>query len=94
MEGYGWTKYDPRNGGTQIVHDVGNKLNLSMDYFKVSGGKHGGSWGARIKGTPRVDAPKDLESTVIFYVGMEDLKANVDSRLESSIRKEQNSPKA
>lgn len=71
MAGYGWEEYDARNGGRQVIHDTGNKIDLTIDYVKVPGGQHGGSWAARIKGTPRDDAPANLVTSLIFYAGME-----------------------
>lgn len=73
MAGYGWDEYDVREGGRQIIHDAGNNIDITTEFIKIPGGSHGGSWGVRIKGTPRDDAPPDLKSTVIFYTAMEGL---------------------
>lgn len=73
MAGYGWDEYDIRTGGRQVVHDAGNHLDLQTEFVKVEGGSHGGSWGVRVKGTPRKDAPPKLKTTVIFFAGMEGL---------------------
>ena len=73
MAGYGWDEYDIRNGGSQTIHDAGNKIDITTEFVKVPGGKHGGSWGVRVKGRPREDAPPHLMSTVIVYAGMEGL---------------------
>nr|KMM71404.1 Gcs1-prov protein [Coccidioides posadasii RMSCC 3488] len=73
MAGYGWDEYDIRKGGRQTIHDAGNTLDLTIDFIKVPGGSHGGSWGARIKGQPRPDAPPDQPTTMIFYAAMEGL---------------------
>ncbi len=66
MAGYGWDEYDVRTGGRQTIHDTGNQLDLQTEFVKVPGGTHGGSWGVRIKGTPREGAAPNLKSTVIF----------------------------
>ena len=71
MAGYGWDEYDVRHGGRQTVHDAGNSIDITTEFVKIPGGKHGGSWGVRVKGTPREDAPPRLISTVLFYAGME-----------------------
>lgn len=71
MAGYGWEEYDARSGGRQVIHDTGNKIDLTIDFVKVPGGQHGGSWAARIKGNPREDAPPTLVTTLIFYAGLE-----------------------
>ena len=73
MAGYGWDEYDVRNGGRQTIHDAGNSIDITTEFVKIPGGKHGGSWGVRVKGTPREDAPDRLISTVLFYAGMEGL---------------------
>ena len=71
MDGYGWDEYDVRQGGLQTIHDAGNKVDITTEFVKIPGGKHGGSWGVRVKGTPRNDAPEHLMTTVIFYASME-----------------------
>lgn len=73
MAGYGWDEYDVRKGGMQTVHDRGNLVDITTEFVKVPGGSHGGSWGVKIKGKPREDAPRGLKTTVIFYAGMEGL---------------------
>jgi len=71
MAGYGWDEYDVRHGGRQTIHDAGNSIDVTTEFVKIPGGAHGGSWGVRVKGTPREDAPSRLMSTVLFYAGME-----------------------
>lgn len=73
MAGYGWDEYDIRKGGRETIHDAGNTLDVTIDFIKVPGGSNGGSWGARVKGEPRADAPPDQPTTVIFYAAMEGL---------------------
>ncbi|KLJ10762.1 mannosyl-oligosaccharide glucosidase [Blastomyces silverae] len=73
MAGYGWDEYDIRKGGRQTIHDAGNTIDLTIDFIKVPGGSNGGNWGARIKGTPRPDAPPDQATTMVFYAGLEGL---------------------
>ncbi|KAF2710732.1 glycoside hydrolase family 63 protein [Pleomassaria siparia CBS 279.74] len=67
LDGYGWDEYDVRSGGRQTIHDPGNRIDITTEFIKFPGGQHGGSWGARIKGTPRADASPDLRSTVVWY---------------------------
>jgi len=71
MAGYGWDEYDVRQGGRQTIHDAGNSIDITTEFVKIPGGTNGGSWGVRIKGTPREDAPERLMSTILFYAGME-----------------------
>lgn len=73
MAGYGWEEYDTRHGGREVIHDAGNKVDLTIDFVKSPGGTHEGSWAARIKGKLREDAPPNLVTTVLFYAGMEGL---------------------
>ena len=92
MVGYGWDEYDVRHGGRQTVHDAGNTVDITTEFVKIPGGNHGGSWGVRIKGSPREDAPERMISTVIFYAGIEGLGSlNVENEkddlgIEGSVR--------
>ena len=71
MAGYGWDEFDTRRGGVQSIHDAENKLDITTSFVKVPGGKHGGSWAARIKGTLRENAPEDLKTMLMLYVTQE-----------------------
>jgi mannosyl-oligosaccharide glucosidase len=62
-----------RSGGRQTIHDPANRIDITTEFIKFPGGEHGGSWGARIKGTPREDASPDLRTTVIWYNTLEGL---------------------
>ncbi|PSN70759.1 glucosidase I [Corynespora cassiicola Philippines] len=73
LDGYGWDEYDVRTGGRQTIHDPANRIDITTEFIKFPGGQHGGSWGARIKGTPREDASPDLRTTVIWYNTLEGL---------------------
>lgn len=73
MDGYGWDEYDVRSGGRQTIHDPANHIDITTEFIKFPGGEHGGSWGARIKGTPREDASPDLKTTVLWYHTLEGL---------------------
>lgn len=82
MTGYGWDEYDIRKGGRETIHDAGNDLDLTIDFIKVPGGQHGGSWGFRVKGTPREGADPDQPVSMIFYSTLEGfghLSADSDS---------------
>lgn len=71
MKGYGWDEYDSRTGGRQVIHDAGNLLDLTTEFVRIPGGEHGGSWGARITGKPREDAPIGLRTTLVFTASLE-----------------------
>ncbi|KAH7401557.1 glycoside hydrolase [Pyrenochaeta sp. MPI-SDFR-AT-0127] len=83
MARYGWTAYDAREGGRQIIEDVGNKINITTDFIKSHEGQSAGNWGLRIKGIPRNDAPTDLKTTIVFYVGMEAMESCSNCKLEA-----------
>jgi mannosyl-oligosaccharide glucosidase len=62
-----------RSGGRQTIHDPANQIDITTEFIKFPGGEHGGSWGARIKGTPREDASPNLRTTVVWYNTLEGL---------------------
>jgi hypothetical protein len=37
MASYGWTEYDGRLGGKQIIEDKGMKVKIETDFVKVPG---------------------------------------------------------
>ncbi|KAK6354147.1 Processing alpha glucosidase I [Orbilia blumenaviensis] len=71
MKGYGWVEYDVRTGGRQVIHDQDNFIDIEIELAKVSGGRHGGSWGARVKGKPRDITRGPVKTTVFFWAGLE-----------------------
>jgi len=71
MAGYGWTMYDTRAGGVQMIHDEGNFVDLKTEFVKTA---DGGSWGVRVTGVPAPDAPSgEVKTTVVFHVALEGL---------------------
>ncbi|KAB5596477.1 Mannosyl-oligosaccharide glucosidase [Ceratobasidium theobromae] len=72
LTGYTWTEHDLREGGVQVLKDLPNNLELTTEWLKFPGGKHGGSWAARIKGKP-LDPNQVSRNSLIFYVGLEGL---------------------
>jgi mannosyl-oligosaccharide glucosidase len=84
MARYGWTAYDTREGGTQTIEDVQNKIDITTEFIKKSEGASAGNWALRVRGTPRKDAPSDLTTIVVFYVGMESMDTCSKCKLESS----------
>lgn len=83
MAMYGWTTYDARAGGTQLIQDVGNQIDITTEFVKKSEGQSAGNWALRIKGKPRNGAPADLKTSVIFYVGMEAKESCADCQLDA-----------
>jgi mannosyl-oligosaccharide glucosidase len=84
MARYGWTAYDAREGGTQNIEDVQNKIDITTEFVKKSEGQSAGNWALRIRGAPRKDAPDNLRTVVVFYVGMESMDTCTKCKLESS----------
>ena len=82
MAGYGWTFYDVRSGGTHVVNDTGNKLDLTTSFTKVMNGNSHSGWGLRISGHKIPDAPQTQRTTVIFYFGMEEPITSVECTSE------------
>jgi len=71
MPRYGWTMYDTRVGGVQMIHDEENSIDLKTEFIKAA---DGGSWGVRVTGVPAPDAPSDgVKTTIVFHVALEDL---------------------
>lgn len=83
MAGYGWTTYDPRIGGHQVIHDVDNRIDLNMDFMKNGGGS-GQAWGLSVKGSLRGGAQKSQRTTVVFYIGHEASQFELDCKLSTS----------
>ncbi|MCJ1338933.1 Processing alpha glucosidase I [Bachmanniomyces sp. S44760] len=77
MAGYGWAAYDVRRGGTHVVNDTGNMIDLTTQFVKIPNEKRYGNWGLRIKGIPRADAGTKKKTTVIFYLGSEDPSSRI-----------------
>ena len=82
MAGYGWTVYDPRQGGVHIVNDTGNKLDMIVEFAKIPDGDGNISWGLDIEAVPRADASDHQKTTVIFYLGSEDPTGYSHTKIE------------
>ena len=52
LDSYSWTEHDLRQGGVEVIKDGKNNAELKIEWLKVPGGQHGGSWAARISGKP------------------------------------------
>jgi mannosyl-oligosaccharide glucosidase len=84
MARYGWITYDTRDGGKQTIEDVQNKIDITTEFVKKSDGQSAGNWALRIGGRPRKDAPGNLRTVVVFYVGMESMDTCTKCKLEAS----------
>lgn len=78
MTGYGWTTYDVRKGGMQVVNDTGNTVDLIIQFAKVSDDERGGKWGLRVKGIPKASARDHQKTIMIFYLGSEDPNSRIE----------------
>jgi hypothetical protein len=52
LDSYRWTEHDLRQGGVEVIKDSNNNAEIKIEWLKVPGGEHGGSWAARISGRP------------------------------------------
>lgn len=66
---YGWSSYDVRTGGVQVINDTKNHVDIITKFIKTTDGN---SWGVQVHGIPREDAGKSLRTAVIFHVAIED----------------------
>lgn len=80
MDGYGWLSYDPRLGGSQIMRDIDNHVDITTEFVKTTydGGKN---WAVRVKGKPR-KGYENSKTVLVFYAGLE---GNGDLSLENSL---------
>ncbi|KAK4442081.1 glycoside hydrolase [Podospora aff. communis PSN243] len=77
MEGYGWTVYDTRMGGSQSFHDTELQVNVITDFLKS---KDGSNWAARIVGTPKPGS-SNVKTTVILHAAIERADADDSKHL-------------
>jgi mannosyl-oligosaccharide glucosidase len=70
MAGYGWTFYDSRTGGSQMMNDTENRVDIITDFVK-SMDPESQEWQLRVRGIPRAGADEHQKTTVVFYLGSE-----------------------
>lgn len=69
MQGYGWNFYDPRVGGTQVIHDADLGIDLTTEFIKSNDGK---SWAVKVTGEMRPEAAAQSPLTsLVFHVARE-----------------------
>ncbi|KAK4165149.1 glycoside hydrolase [Cladorrhinum sp. PSN259] len=68
MQGYGWSFYDTRVGGSQLIHDEKLEIDLTTDFLKSA---DGASWAVRVRGAPR-SRSSNVKTSVIFHVTVEE----------------------
>ncbi|KAL8991212.1 MAG: hypothetical protein Q9169_007923, partial [Polycauliona sp. 2 TL-2023] len=80
MAGYGWTNYDVRTGGTHVVNDTGNRVDIVTQLSKPTDS----TWALRVKSMSRQGADSHQRTTIFFYLGMEEFGATLDCVNNSS----------
>ncbi|KUI59419.1 hypothetical protein VP1G_06690 [Cytospora mali] len=68
IKGHGWTMYDPRVGGSQVVHDEELGIDLTTDFLKTEDGQ---GWTVRVAGEPRPGAPTNVKTSIVFHLALE-----------------------
>lgn len=58
IAGYGYHKHDGREYASQEINDTPSNIKITTEFIKVPGGKNGGDWGVRIRGSPVKDFGK------------------------------------
>ncbi|KAI0019216.1 glycoside hydrolase family 63 protein [Xylariomycetidae sp. FL0641] len=81
LEGYGWTKYDTRFGGSQTIHDSPGHVDIDTAFVKTNDGD---SWGVRINASIRPDAPESVKTAIIFHIAQEKTQNSTAKALECS----------
>ncbi|KAL8964501.1 MAG: hypothetical protein Q9183_004406, partial [Haloplaca sp. 2 TL-2023] len=71
MAGYGWNDYDVRKGGTHVVNDTRNKLDVISYFIRDTDSTHPDQWILRVVAQPRPDALNSQHSTIFVYLGIE-----------------------
>lgn len=66
---YGWTVYDPRVGGSQVICDKDLGVDLTTDFVKNDDAS---AWAVRVSGAVRPDAAAHVVKTsLLFHIAME-----------------------
>ena len=71
MAGYEWDDYDVRKGGTHVVNDTRNKLDVITHFIRDTDSNHPDQWSLRVVAQPRPDALDSQHSTIVVYLGIE-----------------------
>jgi hypothetical protein len=81
LAGSDWQTYDPRTGGIRTIHDVQNQVDVTTELVKSSGDEACCEWAVRVSVTPGVDAAKDINWLMVFYIGTEERNPTDESFL-------------
>ena len=73
VDGFGWTAYDTRLGGSQTIRDAQGHVDIRTDFIKT---KDGHSWGVRVTGSLRPGAPDGVKTAVVFHIAHENAESD------------------
>lgn len=79
VDGFGWTTYDTRLGGSQTIRDGQGYVDITTDFIKT---KDGNSWGVRVTGSLRSGAPQGVKTAVVFHVALEKSQSDDNKKLK------------
>lgn len=70
MKGFGWTAYDARAGGSQVIHDAKLNVDITTDFVK---NEDGSAWAVRVLGRPNPGAEEvgEVKTSIIFHIAHE-----------------------
>lgn len=85
IHGYGWKFYDARTGGSQIINDTGNHVDISTDFLK-SVDQESQQWQLRVQAVPRAGAQERQSSMLVFYLGSENPESKITCKRHHSHR--------
>lgn len=70
MKAYGWTAYDTRTGGSQLIHDAKLNVDIRTEFVK---NEDGSAWAVRVLGSPRPGAADvgEVKTSLIFHIAHE-----------------------
>jgi mannosyl-oligosaccharide glucosidase len=83
----GWEYYDVRHGGVNKINDLGNRMNLTMEFLKYDASGVRGSWTARI--TARSLSTYGFASTILYITS--DQSSNITCNA-TQITRQHNQP--
>lgn len=78
MKWHGWTMYDPRIGGSQVIQDEQLGVDLTTDFIKTEDGK---GWTVRVTGEPRPGVPANVKTSLIFHLALEGMGGSTKKML-------------
>lgn len=70
VKAYGWTAYDTRVGGTQVIHDAKLNVDIRTEFVK---NEDGSAWAVRVLGLPHPGAGHvgSVRTSLIFHLAHE-----------------------